>query len=472
MKKNLLTLLLTLSMLLSMLAGCGSSAAGTTESSVDSETMVEASEVTEVAEESPDEAEVETETAEEEPDVKTSGSYDFTEEIANLDYSGYKEMLKTLTTALPITEEEVTITYFLGYESSTLNYIDGGVLENQQVWKWLAENTGLTFELTVVSKDNETDKFNLMVASGDYTDIVPASDYSTGVEAAYEDEVYLDLTDYIEEYMPNYWTIINADQNLYEDVQDGDKFIAIYSVKDQVANPDGTGAFIRLDWLEDLNMEIPTTYDELTEVLKAFKSEKGASEPMSLFSTVSMGNGLLMGGFGSLAELNADGAGDATNGYYQIDGTVIYGGTADGTRKYLSWLNALYNEGLIDFENMQNRETNPFSDLNAGAAADGSTGYIFTNQPFGSEYTNMAIANGDESCNWWPVQDVAEESGQTICFYEETKLVDTGNVAVTTDCENLEVVLMFLDYGYSYEGSLLYNFGFQIGSGNDVETWS
>ena len=32
--------------------------------------------------------------------------------------------------------------------------------------------------------------------------------------------------------------------------------------------------------------------------------------------------------------------------------------------------------------------------------------------------------------------------------------------------------MRFLDYGYSYEGSLLYNFGFQKGSGEgQVETW-
>ena len=36
----------------------------------------------------------------------------------------------------------------------------------------------------------------------------------------------------------------------------------------------------------------------------------------------------------------------------------------------------------------------------------------------------------------------------------------------------MEVALQFLDFGYSYEGSLLYNFGFQKGSGQgQYETW-
>lgn len=59
-------------------------------------------------------------------------------------------------------------------------------------------------------------------------------------------------------------------------------------------NPQDMGPFVRMDWLEDLDMEVPTTYDELTAVLEAFKTEKNCAEPMSLYNTVSMNDGLLM----------------------------------------------------------------------------------------------------------------------------------------------------------------------------------
>lgn len=479
MKKRLLALGLILTMLLGLLAGCGSSETETSETTTEATTQAETDtpESEDVqseteASESPAQSSEPAEAPETEETLETEG-YDFTEANANRDFTGYKEMLKTLTTELPITEEEVTLTWFMGFEGSTLNYIEGGTLNDHQVWSWLRENTGVNIDLTVVDKTNETEQFNLIITSGEYPDVMPATDYSAGVEAAFDEEIFMDLTDYIEENMPNYWTIINSDQNLLEDVTDGDKLLAIYAVKDQAANPSGTGAFIRMDWLEDLGLEVPQTYDELTDVLRAFKTEKGATEPMSLFNTISMANGLLMGGFGSMAELSASGMGSsALNAYYQEDGEVIYGATADGTRKYLSWLNELYNEDLINFDNMLNRETNPFSDLNAGEAADGSTGYIFSNQPFGGNYSVMAASQyGDTECNWWPVQDVAETAGQHIPFYEEVTLVDMTSLAISTQCENVEVALQFLDYGYSYEGSLLYNFGFQKGSGHDLETW-
>lgn len=470
MKKNrTLALLLVLTMMVALLAGCGDTAASS-QTAVQPETTASAASEA-PAEPVPPEAEASVPEAStlEEP-VPEDGPADFTEANANMDFSGYKAMLKELHTELPITEDPVTLSYFFGFEGSTLNYIQGGTMNDHQVWNWLEENTGVTMELNVVDKTQETDQFNLMIASGDYADIFPAGDYANGLEAAYEEEIVTDLTDYLEEYMPNYHQIIHSDQNILKDVQDGGMFLGIYALKDQIANPSGQGAFVRMDWLEDLNMEVPQTYDQLTEVLRAFKTEKGAVEPMSLYNTINMQNGQLIGGFGSIAELSTNGmGGSALSGFYQIDGEVIFGATAEGTRKYLSWLNDLYQEDLINFENMQNREMNPFSDLNAGLAASGGTGYIFNNQPFGGIYSDQST---DENCNWWPVQDVAEEAGATIPFFEEVSFIDMTSLAISSQCENVEVALQFLDYGYSYEGSLLYNFGFQKGSGEGtVETW-
>ena len=484
--KKWIAAFLCAAMLLAVFAGCGSqtssgASSGDAQTSESQSVSEEQAAETEGAESEATEEPEAQETAAEEGDAEApegeseaaAEDGDFTAQNAAMDFSGYKEMLRGLTTELPITEEPVTISYFYGFEGTTLNYIEGGEMANHQVWKWLRENTGVTVDLTVVNKTNEYDQFNLMVASGDYADIVPANDYIAGVEAAYEEDIFIEIGDYLEENMPNYWTIINSDQNLLQRVQDGEKFIAIYAIKDQVANPSGVGTFVRMDWLDDLGMDVPETYDELTDVLEAFKTEKGATEAMSLFNTVNLQNGVLMGGFGATAELSANGMGsDFSSSYFQEDGQVVFGATAEGTRKYLSWLHSLYEDNLINFENMQARDVNPFSDLNAGAAANGSTGYIFTNQPFGGEYSKMAKEQfGDENCNWWPVRDVAEEKGQAIDFYEEVNLIDMTALAVTSDCDEVEIALQFLDYGYSYEGSLLYNFGFQKGSGHDVETW-
>lgn len=476
MKKKLLALLLVLSVICTVLTGCGgaqtsSAPAGSSAQETAGAAPEAPSEKTEApAPAAPGSSEESAATEEAEPETM-----DFTESNAAMDFTGFQEMLKTLTTELPVVDQPETLTYFFGYESSVLNYLPGGELQNHQIWSALEDLTGVHVEMTIVDSSTATDKLNLMLASGDFTDLMNMSSYTSGVDAAYEQEIILDLGDQLEANMPNYWTIIHSDQKLLGEVQDSGKFLAIYPIKDEVANPQDMGPFVRMDWLEDLNMEVPTTYDELTKVLEAFKSEKNCAEPMSLYNTVSMNDGLLMGGFGSMAELSTNGlSGNALNGYYQEDGHVIYGATADGTRKFLSWLHMLYEKGLIDFENMQNRMINPFSELTAVACAQGDTGYMFSNQPFGGNYSVMAASDyGDPGCNWWPVQDVGETPGQEIPFFEEVTLVD--NIAtilcVSTQCENVETALKFLDYGYSYAGSLLYNFGYQKGSGHEIESW-
>ena len=43
--------------------------------------------------------------------------------------------------------------------------------------------------------------------------------------------------------------------------------------------------------------------------------------------------------------------------------------------------------------------------------------------------------------------------------HRDNNYVDTGSAAITTSCENVEMVARLLDYGYSEAGSNLFNFG-------------
>ena len=153
-KKCTLALLLVLAMVMTCLAGCGSNAAS---ASASAEQSVSAPAEASKAPAAPETASQPEADSTAEPDSAIDeGPADYTEANANNDYDGWREMLKTLHTELPITEDPVTLTYFLGYETSGLSYIEDNNLENQQVWKWLAENTGVNMELTVVDKTSET----------------------------------------------------------------------------------------------------------------------------------------------------------------------------------------------------------------------------------------------------------------------------------------------------------------------------
>ena len=42
-----------------------------------------------------------------------------------------------------------------------------------------------------------------------------------------------------------------------------------------------SGPIIRADWLEELGLEVPQTIDDWTNVLTAFKEQKGAQAPLT-----------------------------------------------------------------------------------------------------------------------------------------------------------------------------------------------
>ena len=62
------------------------------------------------------------------------------------------------------------------------------------------------------------------------------------------------------------------------------------------------GMLIRQDWLDELNLELPETADDLYQVLKAFKEEKGAPLPFSTRSYwlmyVALDHGIITSPFG------------------------------------------------------------------------------------------------------------------------------------------------------------------------------
>ena len=119
MKKNCtLALLLVLAMVITCLAGCGSNTAASASAPAEQSASAPAESKAPAAPEAASQVE---ETSTQEPDSAIAeGPADYTEANANNDYDGWREMLKTLHTELPITEDPVSLTYFLGYETSGL----------------------------------------------------------------------------------------------------------------------------------------------------------------------------------------------------------------------------------------------------------------------------------------------------------------------------------------------------------------
>ena len=133
---------------------------------------------------------------------------------------------------------------------------------------------GVADTVEVPAKD-----MNLLLTGADMPDIIacynPYKDYPGGITAAIEDNVIVPITDYVEEYAPDYKAWLDSEP-MSKNMWVGDELAGFAKGLEGGILSTGSGMVIRQDWLDDLGLEIPTNADELYNVLKAFKEEKGA----------------------------------------------------------------------------------------------------------------------------------------------------------------------------------------------------
>lgn len=108
---------------------------------------------------------------------------------------------------------------------------------------------------------------------------------------------------------------------------------------------------MNMTWLENVNKEVPTTVDELYDVLVAFKEQdaNGNGDPddeIPLFGSSADRVGSYI-----LQAFTYVGAKDvSTNPYYIENGEIKASYIQDGYKEGLAFLNKLYTEGLLDAE--------------------------------------------------------------------------------------------------------------------------
>lgn len=136
-----------------------------------------------------------------------------------------------------VSEEKrnITITAFTqGPEQNISTFAENEFFQN------LANKTGVTIQFQHPIAGNESTELDLMFSSGEYTDIIMeigSTGYKDGDDAAIENGVYKDLTDYVEKYMPNYWSLINSnDEVKHLAYTDGGKIASLVSVEYDVVD--------------------------------------------------------------------------------------------------------------------------------------------------------------------------------------------------------------------------------------------
>lgn len=314
----------------------------------------------------------------------------------------------------------------------------------------LEEATNVHIEWEIITAE---ETYNLMIASGDYCDIIaPMVAYPGGYGKAVEDGVFMEMTDVVKDYMPNYAALVNGNEQIYrEAVADDGSMPVVYTIIcDDAGMPipsqQANGLMVRADWLETLDMELPETIADWDATLTAFRDRMGADAPLLIGSDGTLQCGAFVSAYGILSEFYLDGD------------TVKYGPAEEGYRQWLELFSDWYSRGLI------NRDY-PAA---AGEKIFASFDYIGTGR---SGAGNQLIAMCDKMLFFMgmaqdpgfmlqPIQNPVLNEGDIPTRAEYNSYLYSA-VAFSSSCSNVSAAAYWLDYLYSYDGMLLANYGLE-----------
>lgn len=431
MKNKITAILLSVCLLLTLLAGCGNS----TESALDGASEAPSAESVPVVE-----------TAEEDtsPDQDGTAKEESVEEPLEVEE----------TLELPLCEETQTLTYFNEISTNLMNVYND--LNEAEAVKYLEELTNVHIDFTNFTSDNYKDQYSLMVASGDMTDIIyaAAGSYPGGASAAVEDEVLINLDEYME-YAPHYAAMLEEFPDVRKAIYTDEGYLpAFYSIYDENARF-SSGMVVRQDWLDELGMNVPVTYDDYHDVLSAFKSEYNCASPILMGYNGMIGGDWLIAGYGVVGMLFAT----PFDNYmpFYVDGTEVkFGPMEEGYKEYLTMLNQWYSEGLFSEKFLQDTNGNMMSADYINQIIGGDVGMAVVATSSVEGLANSAV---DENFELTGVADAVKNEGDLVNFGAELSHIGAEMLSISTSCEDIELAMRWIDVGYTEVGAYISNYG-------------
>lgn len=220
----------------------------------------------------------------------------------------------------------------------------------------LDEAVGVKTEWEIVRKAAWDTHITTMMATGKYPDLIISRNGAVDREEYGVDQgILIPLDDLIAEYMPNYTDRIDEcgyDPTVSLRSSDGKTYTIGYMSAEDIST--WSQWYINQKWLDNLKLETPTTIDQLTDVLRKFKTEdpNGNNEadeiPLSLVMDTS---GIANSGIGYMLPLFGIPFGGANSWLFVDDNAKVqFIPTQEGFRECMEWLNLCYTEGLLDVE--------------------------------------------------------------------------------------------------------------------------
>lgn len=351
----------------------------------------------------------------------------------------------------PVSDELITLSVYWGGNGQPLPYMDADFWSAYSPGKYIESVTNVHVDWFAFEMDVYVTNLTLMLAGGDYVDIINQAEerYTGGIDALIEDEIVIDLADLIPEYAPDYNKILQ-DYPIFakQTKSDSGRVASIHSVSEESVV--GSGLLIRQDYLDKIGMAVPTSFDDLFNVLLAMKTELNLKHTVVMQKNLSYNNNGLSNGY----DVAIFRIGSQLTFLVDDDGKVQASCMTPQFKEYFRMLHDWYEAGVLSDETLTIDNERYFEDY----MTRGEIG--FWGASTGHLNPDYATLSDDPDFNIQPIADISNlADGKTHLGVLGGFKRDYTGYSVTTQCEYPEAAVAWLNFNFTPEGMLLSGLG-------------
>ncbi len=349
------------------------------------------------------------------------------------------------------TEEEKGITFPLAEKVTFTIMVPNDndmneALNKMTWWKELEEATNVHIEFTCLPFDDTWTTLSALATAGKAGDAFLGGTVITDahlMELA-ASNLIIELTEYVdnEELMPNYNARVydqDPDTRLLNATPDG-KVWSLMKYRSQAGSYIESPIWINKTWLDNLGLEIPTTIDELEQVLIAFRDNdcNGNGDatdeiPWMIYKSNAMNHFEAM--LGSYGIATKDGA--LENYTYIENGEVKFAPTSENWKAAIKMYNKFWSENLIWSEAFTATNETYTAKLNSATPV------------IGMYNSKTAPASGSDQ--YVQIAPVSVDGYKTRYYIHPGFKGIRNTFTVFNTCENVDILMAWVDQFYTFE---------------------
>lgn len=415
--------------------------------------------------------------------------------------------------------DAVTFSFLLDSVDSTeyyLTYSENPVVQYITHTKQFRGSDGqdhyIAFDFQTMPEGQQTDTINTLLSTRSYPDVMGTTFIGTSITEMYENGVALDITDYVNQYMPNYLAFLDKNpdlkRNAVYNVNGEQRFLSLaaFPAQSDFYADMFSGFCYRRDWIVKYGTH-PVTGESFSgyfsldnegnAIEQAEWSENvngdswvdnvvfpsGGNDPLyisdwewmfEIFTRAQAAEGIedsycmsvYYPGYNANGDLETGFGGTGVLWYLDQNGQVQFGADKAGMKAYLECLHAWYEKGWLDRRFME-RSNDMFYRIDETSFRQGKVGlWLGASSNLGTRlhseqlpYCKDIVVFGAAQ----PINDVyGDESVQgkePISYFYPARV---GAHCIITDSaseKDIAVLCSFIDYLYTEEGAYLRNYG-------------